>query len=63
MSGIELCGLRRSYTLRSRSLTDFRARDILLAVFVEEGPEEEQKEARKKRIKKGRLIGGLGGPG
>lgn len=44
MSGIELCGLRRSYTLKSRSLTDFRAREILLADFDEEEPEEEQKE-------------------
>lgn len=44
MSGIELCGHRRSYTLRSRSLTDFRAKEILLAVFDEEEPKEEQKE-------------------
>ena len=63
MSGIELCGLRRSYTLKSRSLTDFRAREILLADFDEEEPEEGQKEARRKRSRKGRLKGGLGGPG
>lgn len=62
MSGIELCGLRRSYILRSRLLTDFRARAILLADFDEEEPEEEQKEARRKRSRKGRLIGGLGCP-
>ena len=63
MSGIELCGLRRSYTLRSRSLTDFRAREILLADFDEEEPEEEQNEARRKRSRKGSLIGGLGASG
>lgn len=63
MSGIELCALRRSYTVKSRSLTDFLAREILLADFDEEEPEEEQKEARRKRSRKGRLIGGLGGPG
>ena len=32
-------------------------------VFDEKEPKEEQREARRKRSRKGRLIGGLGGPG
>lgn len=54
MSGIELGGLRRSYTLRSRSLTDFRAREILLASLM-------RKSQRKSRGRPGGRGVGRGG--